>query len=72
MGFISERFNDGEQILCPCRWCLNRTRGHKGLVEDHLYLNGMASTYTRWIHHGEPLLDVRINDCTIHLEDNTC
>jgi hypothetical protein len=24
-------------------------------VEDYLLLNGMASTYDRWIHHGEPL-----------------
>nr|XP_051202656.1 uncharacterized protein LOC127316300 [Lolium perenne] len=27
----------------------------QGRVEDHLLLNGMASTYDRWIHHGEPL-----------------
>ena len=26
-------------------------------MEDHLYFNGMSSTYTRWIHHGEPLHD---------------
>jgi hypothetical protein len=26
-----------------------------GKVEDHLLLYGMASTYDRWIHHGEPL-----------------
>ena len=24
-------------------------------MEDHLLLRGMASTYARWIHHGEPL-----------------
>lgn len=22
-------------------------------VERHILLNGMSSTYTRWIHHGE-------------------
>jgi hypothetical protein len=72
MQFVSERFNDSGQILCPCQRCLNQSHGHKGLVEDHLYLNGMASTYTRWIHHGEPFLDGMINECTILLEDNTC
>src|SRR6266540_1039098 len=66
MQIVSESFNDSEEILCPCRRCLNQIRGHKGLVEDHLYLNGMASTYTNWIHHGEPLLD------PIPQEDNTC
>jgi hypothetical protein len=47
MQFVSERFNDSEEILCPCRRCLNQTHRHQGLVEDHLYLNGLASTYTR-------------------------
>ncbi|XP_073353738.1 uncharacterized protein [Aegilops tauschii subsp. strangulata] len=27
----------------------------QGRVEDHLLLNGMSSTYDRWIYHGEPL-----------------
>jgi hypothetical protein len=72
MQFVSERFNDSEEIICPCRRCLNQTRGHQRQVEDHLYVNGMASTYTRWIHHGEPLIDGWINECTIHVEDNIC
>ena len=57
MWFVSERFGDSQEIPCPCSKCLNMVNRHKGLVEDHLYFNGMSSTYTRWIHHGEPLHD---------------
>jgi len=46
MTFVSERFNDDEEILCPCRRCLNQVHKPKGQVEDHLYIHGMATTYT--------------------------
>jgi hypothetical protein len=72
MQFVSQSFDDSEEILSPCRRCLNQICGHKGLLEDHLYLNGMASTYTSWIHHGEPLLDAETNECLIPQEDSTC
>lgn len=53
MTFVSERLNNEEEILCLYRRCLNRVRQPKGKVEDHLYIHGMASTYNRWIYHGE-------------------
>jgi len=62
MKLVSENFGADEQIFCPCRRCLNRISGHKGLVEDHLYIYGMASTYTRWIYHGEPMEDTMIEN----------
>ena len=43
------------EILCPCPSCNNRTRQTLQDVESHLLLRGMAATYDRWIHHGEPL-----------------
>ncbi|WVZ98199.1 hypothetical protein U9M48_043668 [Paspalum notatum var. saurae] len=55
MKFVSERSDENAEILCPCRKCLNQVCLDKGHVEDHLYIHGMASTYTRWIYHGEPL-----------------
>nr|XP_051219843.1 uncharacterized protein LOC127337018 [Lolium perenne] len=48
-------FAEGVHIFCPCKHCMNRKQLPQGRVEDHLLLNGMASTYDRWIHHGEPL-----------------
>jgi hypothetical protein len=44
MKLVIERFNANEEILCPRRKCLNRLSGHRGQVEDHLCLHGMAST----------------------------
>jgi len=32
MTFVSERFNDDEEMLCPCRKCLNQVRKPKGQV----------------------------------------
>jgi len=39
----------------------------KGDVERHILLNGMCSTYTRWIHHGESS-DVHVLDEPIHVD----
>ena len=61
MKFVSERFGDDEEIICPCRQCLNQVFGHRGLVQDLLYIHGMCSTDDKWIHHGEPS-DAEIND----------
>jgi len=70
MTFVSERFNDDEEMLCPCRKCLNRVRKPKGQVQDHLYIYGMATTYTRWIHHGEPL-EVVPHEIDDHVDEHT-
>ena len=53
MSFVRERFNEDEEILCPCTCCLNHKHLYQNEVGRHLLLNGMSSTYTRWINHGE-------------------
>ena len=68
MKFVSERFGDDEEIICPCRQCLNQVFGHRGLVQDLLYIHGMCSTDDKWIHHGEPL-DAEINDNVGNLDE---
>ncbi|CAD6225603.1 unnamed protein product [Miscanthus lutarioriparius] len=70
MTFVSERFNDNEEMFCPCRRCLNRVRKPQGQVQDDLYIHGMASTYTRWIHHGEPL-EVILHENEDHVDEQT-
>jgi hypothetical protein len=55
MQHVSTVFGKDVAILCPCCQCLNRNSLPQGKVEYHLLLNGIASTYDRWIHHGEPL-----------------
>jgi hypothetical protein len=53
MNFVKERFTGVEKILCPCQRCMNNKSLQQNEVERHLLLNGMSSTYTRWIDHGE-------------------
>src|SRR3954469_13817873 len=55
MQFVRTSFANDAVILCPCCQCLNRKKLAQGRVEDHLLLNGMASTYDRWIYHGESI-----------------
>ena len=53
MNFVRERFTEDEQILCPCSRCMNHQSLHQNEVERHLLLNGMSSTYSKWINHRE-------------------
>jgi hypothetical protein len=69
MKLISERFAENEEVLCPCRKCLNRLAKPMSQIEDHLYIHGMASTYTAWIHHGEAQLDAVINEQADHIDE---
>jgi hypothetical protein len=69
MNFIRERFNEAEQILCPCKDCLNHKHLHQNDVQRHLMLNGMSSTYTRWIHHGEDS-NVHVFEEPVHEDEN--
>ncbi|XP_066376106.1 uncharacterized protein [Miscanthus floridulus] len=70
MTFVSERFSDDEEMFCPCHQCLNRVRRPKGQVQDHLYIHGMATTYTRWVHHGEPS-EVVPHEIDDHVDEHT-
>src|SRR5438105_4947603 len=54
MKFVRERFNEDQEIRCPCRDCLNRCFKPQWHVMDHLIMAGMSVTYDRWIFHGEP------------------
>jgi hypothetical protein len=72
MKLISEHFADIDEVLCPCRKCLNRIARPKSKIEDHLHIHGMASTYTTWIHHGEAQFDTVINQQADHLEEQYC
>ncbi|KAK1609101.1 hypothetical protein QYE76_032774 [Lolium multiflorum] len=55
MQFVRLSAANDDQVLCPCRSCLNRCTKPLDVVEAHLLLFGMASTYDRWVFHGEPL-----------------
>jgi hypothetical protein len=69
MNFIRERFNEAEQILCPCSVCINHQYLHQNDMERQLLLNGMSSTYTRWINRGEAS-DVHVLEGPVHEDGN--
>src|SRR6266498_5020920 len=53
MQFVRGQFDENAKIRCLCHRCLNRKLRTQAVVEDHVYIHGMSSTYTRWVHHGE-------------------
>ncbi|KAM0896715.1 hypothetical protein ACQ4PT_023027 [Festuca glaucescens] len=55
ISFVKDIYDEDRMVLCPCRQCLNHTRIPFGLLHRHLLIQGISNTYTRWIHHGEPL-----------------
>jgi hypothetical protein len=55
MRFVKEKFNDIVEILFPCSRCLNQKYLSQSVVKKHLLMNGMDTSYTRWIHHREDL-----------------
>ncbi|XP_060210618.1 uncharacterized protein LOC132637562 [Lycium barbarum] len=48
-----ERASQGDEILCPCKKCVNRYWHYKNVVEDHLVVEGFVDNYTEWVFYGE-------------------
>ncbi|XP_019261871.1 PREDICTED: uncharacterized protein LOC109239741 [Nicotiana attenuata] len=48
-----ERAAQGNEILCPCKKCMNRYWYYRNVVEDHLVVHGFVDGYTKWVFHGE-------------------
>ena len=67
MQFLRGKFSEDEEILCPCSICLNQMYRHQTMVQRHLLMNGIQSSYTKWIHHGEEL-DVDVVE--MHVTDD--
>ncbi|KAH0784204.1 hypothetical protein KY290_003802 [Solanum tuberosum] len=44
-----ERASQGNEILCPCKKCINRYWQNRNVIEDHLVVDG----YTKWVFNGE-------------------
>lgn len=54
MDFAMKHSPPGFTCSCPYRKCENKKkRASFGIVESHLILFGMLSTYDEWFHHGE-------------------
>jgi hypothetical protein len=57
MTVVRQHFIENQDILCPCRDCLNLQHQSQTVVEEHIQCAGMSNTYTRWVFHGESLSD---------------
>ena len=67
MSFVQGKFTGNVGILCPCSRCLNQKYQYQALVRKHIMMNGMDSSYTRWIHHGESLnVDIIDHAAVVH------
>ena len=67
MSFVREKFSDKVEILCPCGRCLNQKYQCQAIVKKHILINGIDSSYTRWIHHGESLnVDITNHAIAVH------
>ena len=68
MDFIKEKFGDNDEILYPCARCLNQKYLDHANVKNHILMNGMDCTYTRWIYHGEDI-NLDANELPVHDSD---
>jgi hypothetical protein len=66
LAFLRTRYTEDEDIICPCHPCLNNSIGTIERIGVHLHVSGMATTYTRWIHHGEALEYMVDDDANVH------
>nr|XP_009757263.1 PREDICTED: uncharacterized protein LOC104210136 isoform X2 [Nicotiana sylvestris] len=48
-----ERAAQGNEILCPCKKCMNRYWHYRNVVEDHLVFHGFVDGYAKWVFNGE-------------------
>ncbi|XP_074297315.1 uncharacterized protein LOC141628026 [Silene latifolia] len=57
--FVRHAMNNAEnveQLFCPCVKCGNNEYVDAVELESHLLINGIDKSYTRWIWHGEDVL----------------
>ena len=54
---IHSATTDGN-FFCPCVKCVNGRRHSLDDIRSHLICDGFSPTYTKWIWHGENLLNV--------------
>ena len=53
--FASEHMGEQSKIWCPCLRCMNVELHSYPTVQEHLLFNGIMTSYTAWIHHGEQM-----------------
>ena len=61
----------GGKILYPCTKCVNLNLVSPGVVQAHLWTNGMLGSYTHWKFHGESAAAPMTPECgSSHVQDS--
>ncbi|CAI9115135.1 OLC1v1015972C1 [Oldenlandia corymbosa var. corymbosa] len=53
LEFAYKNLDESDEIPCPRKICNNYFDGTREEVEKHLYVNGIRTSYVRWMFHGE-------------------
>ena len=59
--FATASVGSNGKIRCPCANCMNISYLDINVVKYHIFLRGMSSTYTTWLHHGETVATISSN-----------
>ncbi|XP_062028954.1 uncharacterized protein LOC133744949 [Rosa rugosa] len=54
LKFASANAADKSNICCPCLKCCNTNGFSIGVIKDHVFFNGIVTSYKNWKWHGEP------------------
>ncbi|XP_019245219.1 PREDICTED: uncharacterized protein LOC109225081 [Nicotiana attenuata] len=48
-----ERAAQENELLCPCKKCMNHYWYYRNVAENQLVVHGFVDGYTKWVFHGE-------------------
>ena len=69
--FATASVGSNGKIRCPCANCMNISYLDINVVKYHIFLRGMSSTYTTWLHHGETVATSSSNIETDVMDDDS-
>ena len=63
-----QKTSQGQEILCPCKKCLNRNWYHRATIRGHLIVYGFIEGYTGRVFHEEGL-SIYSQDLSSHTKE---
>ena len=69
LNYVKKNLHDLSSIQCPCINCGNMKVHDITLVKDHLFCNGIDSSYNIWTWHGENICNVEEDKCILYAEE---
>ena len=63
LNYVKKNLGDLSSIQCPCIKCGNMKVHDITVVKDHLFCNGIDSSYDVWTWHGDNICNVEEDKC---------